>query len=54
MLVVEFNFVRNAAAVIQHRDGLIIVDGDHDILREPGEDFINRVVYNFVDKLMQP
>ena len=54
MFVVELDLVRNAAPVIQHRDGFIVVDGDHDVLRETGEDFINRVVYHFVDKLMQP
>ena len=45
---------RNAAAVVDDRDRVVDVDGDVDFGGKPGERFVDRVVDDFVDEMMQP
>ena len=44
----------NAAAVIDHRDGVVDVDGNLDLVGEAGERFVNGVVHYFVNEMVQP
>ncbi len=44
---------RNAAAVVDHGDRVVEVDGDFDFVGEAGERFVDRVVDDFVDEVMQ-
>src|SRR5205823_7126102 len=43
----------DAAAVIDHGDGVINVDGDFDLVGEASQGFIYGVVHDFVDQVMQ-
>ena len=45
---------RNAAAVVDDRDRVVDVDGDVDLGGEPGQRFVDRVVDDLVDEMMQP
>ena len=44
---------RNAAAVIDHGDGVVDVDRDFDLVGVSGERFVNGVVDDFVDEMVQ-
>ena len=44
---------RNAAAVVDDGDGVVDVDGDVDAIGKSGQRFVNRVVHDFVDEVMQ-
>ena len=44
---------RNAAAVVDHGDGVVDVERDVDLGRVPGERFVDRVVDDLVDEVMQ-
>ena len=44
----------NAAAVVDDRDRAVDVDRDVDVLAEPGERLVDRVVDDFVDEVVQP
>ena len=44
---------RNAAAVVDDRDRPVDVDGDVDVLAEAGERFVDRVVDDLVDEVVQ-
>ena len=43
----------NAAAVVDHGDGVIEVDGDFDLVGVTGERFVDRVVHDFVHQVVQ-
>ena len=45
---------RNAAAVVDHRDGVVDVERDVDLGRVAGERFVDRVVDDLVDEVVQP
>ena len=45
---------RDAAAVVDDRDGVVDVDGDVDLVAEPGERLVDRVVDDLVDEMVQP
>ncbi len=44
----------NAAAVVDHGNRIVEVNGDFDLVSETGERFVDRVVHDFVHKMMQP
>src|SRR5438132_13172578 len=44
---------RNAAAVVDYRDGIVDVDADLNFVRVAGESFVDRIVNNFVDQVME-
>jgi hypothetical protein len=44
---------RNPAAVIDDRDRVVDVDRDVDLIAEPGQRFVDRVVHDLVDEMMQ-
>ena len=44
---------RDAAAVVEHRDGAIRIERHHDLRGMAGERFVDRVVDDFVDHVMQ-
>ena len=43
-----------AAAVVAHLDRAVFEDGHLYIVAEPGERFVDGVVYNFVDQVVKP
>src|SRR5437016_11387938 len=43
----------NAAAVVDHGNRIVEVNGDFDLVSETGERFVDRVVHDFVHKMMQ-
>ena len=45
---------RNPAAVVDHRDRIVFVNGDVDLGAMPGQRLIHGVVDHFVDQVMQP
>ena len=45
---------RNAAAVVDDRDRAVDVNRDVDLIAEAGQRFVDRVVDDFVDEVMQP
>ena len=45
---------RDAAAVVDHRHRVVDVNGDVDFGRKPGQRFVDRVVDDLVDEMMQP
>ncbi len=53
-LAVHVHFVdRNATAVIDHGDGIVDVDADVDAIGKSSQRFVNRVVDDFVDQMVQ-
>ena len=44
---------RNAAAVIDDGDGVVEMDGNFDLIGEAGERFVDRVIDDFIDEVMQ-
>src|SRR3989475_1342811 len=44
----------NAAAVVDYGDRIVEVNCDFDLVSESGERFVDRVVHDFVNKMMQP
>ncbi len=44
---------RNAASVVDHGDGIVKVNGDFDLVGVSGERFVNGVVNDFVNEMMQ-
>jgi len=44
---------RNAASVVDHGDGIVKVNGDFDLVGVSGERFVNGVVNDFVNEVMQ-
>ena len=44
---------RNAAAVVDDRDRIVFVDGDVDLSAIAGERFVNRIVHDFVNQVVQ-
>ena len=53
MLVVQLDAGRNASAIVDHRNRVIGMDGDDDIVAMTGECFVNRVVDNLENQMMQ-
>ena len=45
---------RNAAAVIHDRDGTVQVDGDINFVAVAGQGFVDGVIDDLVDQVMQP
>ena len=43
----------NAAAVVHDRDGVVDVNRDVDLIAEPRERFVNRVVDDLVDEVVE-
>ena len=43
---------RDPAPVIKDRDGIVRMDGHIDVLGEAGQDFVDRIVDDFVDEVM--
>ncbi len=54
VLVVELDAGRNAAAVVDHRDRIVGMNGDDDVVAITGERFVDRVVNHFEHHVMQP
>ena len=53
-LAIHVHFAgRNAAAVVHHGDGVIDVNGDIDAIRETCQRFVNGVVHDFVNEVVQ-
>ena len=52
-LVILVNVGRDAPAVIRHRDRVVRMDGDHDLVAVPGQRFIDRVVDDLEDHMVQ-
>ena len=50
----RMNIDRNAAAVVAHGNGTIDVNGDFNLVAKAGEMFVDRVVENFENHVMQP
>ena len=44
----------NAAAVVDYGDGVVDVDRDVYAISIASQSFVNRIVDNFVDEMMQP
>ena len=44
---------RDAAAVIFDGDGIVFVDGNQDVVAETGEGFVDGVVHDFIDEVME-
>ncbi len=44
---------RNAAAIVDHGDGIVDVNRDVDFGAIPGQSFVHRVIDYFVDEMMQ-
>ena len=53
VLVVELDAGRNAAAVVGHRDRVVGVDGDHDVVAMPGQRLVDRVIHDLEDHVVQ-
>jgi hypothetical protein len=53
VLVVHLDAGRDAAAVVGDRDRVVGVDGDDDVVAEAGERFVDRVVDDLEDEVMQ-
>ncbi len=45
---------RDAATVVDDRDGVVDVDGDIHLVTEPGERLVDRVVDDLVHEMVQP
>jgi hypothetical protein len=54
VLVVHLHAGGNAPAVVDDRDAVVGVDGDHDVVAVPRERFIDRVVDHFEHQMVQP
>jgi len=52
-LVVVLDAGRNAAAVVEHRDRVVGMDGDNDLVAEAGERLVDRVVHHLEHHVMQ-
>ena len=52
-LVVVLDAGRDAAAVVQHRDRVVGMDGDHDLVAEAGQRLVDRVVDDLEHHVMQ-
>jgi hypothetical protein len=44
---------RDPAAVVDHRDGVVDVDGDADRVAEPGQGLVDGVVHHFIDEVVE-
>ena len=44
---------RNTTSVILYCDGVVLVDGNLDVVAITGERFVDGVVYNFVNQVME-
>ena len=44
---------RDAAAVVRHGDGIVDVDDDFDVVAVAGERFVDGVVHDFIDKMVE-
>ena len=53
VFVVHFDADRDTPAVVGHTDRIIRVNGDYDVITMSGQCFVNRVVDNFENKVMQ-
>jgi hypothetical protein len=54
LLIVNHHVVHgNAAAVVHHRDGVVDVDGDFDLVGESGQRFVHGVIHDFVHQVVQ-
>ena len=45
---------RNAAAVVDDGDGVVVMNGDIDLVGKAGQRFVDRVVHHFIDQVMKP
>ena len=45
---------RNTASVVLYGHRVILVDGDFDVVAGSRQGFVNRIVYDFVDQVMEP
>jgi hypothetical protein len=52
-LVIVHHPGRDAAPVIKHRNGIVGVDGDHDLVAEAGQRLVDRVVDDFEHHVVQ-
>src|SRR5690606_7322650 len=53
VLVVPLDVRRNAAAVVQHRDGVVGVDGDDDLVAVARQRLVHGVVHHLEDQVVQ-
>jgi hypothetical protein len=53
VLVVHLDAGRDAATVVGDRNRVVRVNGDHDVVAMPGQGFVDGVVDNFEDQVMQ-
>ena len=47
------NADRNAASVIQYRDGIVLINGDVNPVTVASQCFIYRIIYNLINQVMQ-
>ena len=43
----------NAAAIVNHRDGVVEVDGDFNLGGETGQGFVDGIIHHFIHEMMQ-
>ena len=54
-LAIDFHLVDgDAAAIVDNGDGVVVVDGDLDLVGIAGQGFVDRVVHHFVHQVMKP
>ena len=49
-----YRIFRNPSAIIRYCDRIIDMDRDPDHLAITGHGFINRIIYNFINQMVQP
>ena len=47
------NADRNAATIIQYRDGIVFMDRDVNSVTVTGQSFIYRIIYNLINQVMK-
>jgi hypothetical protein len=52
-LVVFLDAGRDAAPIVEYRDGIVGVDGDHDLVAEAGQRLVDGVVHHLEHHVMQ-
>ena len=53
MLVVKLDPSWDTAAIVRNGNGVIGVDGHHDVVTMPGQGFVNRVIHDFKNHVVQ-
>ena len=53
-LLLGMDVDRNAPAIVLDSDGTIQVDRQADLVTEPGQGLVDRVVHHLLDQMMEP